>query len=274
MKAVSQVKGLAMHAAVFRSRYLATLFIFILGFASKPAPANPSVPAEQGTLSLQEQIQARYPLAEMSTVGGCNIRYPERALVMMQSGVTAFDESSFQGSCPVHFKDGKIKPPGFKCRYTGHYLGNTFGKGDKVYPVDLNVGRDEITITIGYCSRQATLAYPYKTAIVFEFSGNFLRSASAQQVEDKIGELLSQDLTKAAAPPASQQHSDSAPQNAPPKPAPEPQSVEEGMSPEQVVAILGKPDIIAQGGSSKLIYVYNAKKLKIVFVNNKMSDIE
>jgi hypothetical protein len=269
------MKGPTMHTAVFCSRYLAPLLIFIFGFASQPAVANLSVPAEQGTPSLQEQIQALYPLSDMSTVGGCNIRNPERALVMMQSGVMAFDESYFPRSCPVHFKVGKIKSPGFKCRYTGYYLGNTFGKGDEVYPLDLKVGKDEITMTIGYCSRHANMAYAYETAIVFEFSSSFLSTATAQQVEDKIGELLSKDLTKAAASPASQQqHSDSAPQNAPPKPAPEPQSVEEGMSPEQVVAILGKPDIIAQGGSSKLIYVYNAKKLKIVFVNNKMSDIE
>jgi hypothetical protein len=263
-----------MHLPIFSIRYSSPFLVSIMCFFSRCALAGPSVPAAQGTPSLQEQIETRYPLAEMSTVGGCKIRNPERALVMMQSGVTAFDESSFLRSCPVHFKDGKIKPPGFKCRYTGHYIGNTFGRGDEVYPIDLKIEKDDITITIGYCSHQANLAYAYKTAIVFEFSGNSLGTASAQQVEEKIGALLSKDLTKATSRSESAQErsSDSALQ--PAKPASGPKEVAPGMSPEQVVSIMGQPDTIAKGPNGKLIYVYNANKLKIVFLNEKMSDIE
>jgi hypothetical protein len=229
--------------------------------------------AIQSKESLQEQLQARYPLAEMSTAGGCSIKNPETALVVMQPGITTFEESNFPRACPIHYKDGKIKPPGLRCKYTGYYGGSSFGKGDKVYPVDFKVGKDEVSMTLGYCSPRSSLSYSYKTKLVFEFSSNFLSSANAQQVEDKIEELLSKDLTKAPLPSTQQQHSDSA-QNNTPKPSPEPQSVEEGMSPEQVAAILGKPDIIVKGGDDKLIYVYNSKKLKIVFMNGKMSDFE
>jgi len=210
----------------------------------------------------------------MSTAGGCSIKNPETALVVMKPGITTFEESYFPRACSIHYKDGKIKPPGFRCKYTGYYGGSSFGKGDKVYPVDLKVGKDEVTMTLGYCSPHSSLSYSYKTNLVFEFSGSFLNSANAQQVEDKIEELLSKDLTKAISPLSTQQHpSDSTKQAAIPKSAPEPRNVEEGMSPEEVVAVLGKPDTTAKVGR-KLIYVYNAKKLKIVFVNDKMSEIE
>lgn len=261
-----------MSRLVFSSRYLAALLV-IMCLPSRWALASQSGPTAQGTPSLQEQLQARYPLAEMSTAGGCHVRNPETALVVMQAGITTFEESSFPRACAIHYKDGKIKPPGFKCKYTGYYGGSAFGKGDKVYPVDLKVGKDEIIMTLGYCSPQAALSYSYKTKLVVEFSSNFLSTASAQQAEDKIGELLSKDLTKATAR-STEQKRLSDPESQPAKPATEPKKVDPGMSPEQVITIMGQPDTIAKGPNGKLIYVYNAKKLKIVFVNDKMADIE
>jgi hypothetical protein len=273
MKPRLKAEGSAMCLSIFSSRYSKGLLFFVVFLLSPAAQAGQSEPTAQGTPSLQEQLQARYPLAEMSTAGGCSIRNPETALVVMQSGITTFEESSFPRACAIHYKDGKLKPPGFRCKYTGYYGGSSFGKGDKVYPVDLKVEKEEVTMTLGYCSPRSALSYSYKTKLVFEFSSSFLSSANTQQVEDKIEELLSKDLTKAAPTPTQQQHSDNG-QNNSPKPSPEPQSVEEGMSPDQVVAILGKPDIIAKKGGDKLVYVYNSKKLKIVFINGKMSDFE
>jgi len=51
----------------------------------------------------------------------------------------------------------------------------------------------------------------------------------------------------------------------------EPQSIEKGMTPDQVQAALGKPDKIVNLGP-KQIYVY--KDLKVTFLNGKVFDVQ
>ena len=51
----------------------------------------------------------------------------------------------------------------------------------------------------------------------------------------------------------------------------EPQTVQAGMSTDQVQAILGKPDKIFNVGS-KQIYVY--KDVKVTFLDGKVSDVQ
>ena len=55
------------------------------------------------------------------------------------------------------------------------------------------------------------------------------------------------------------------------QPAAEPQSIEKGMTPDQVEAAMGKPDKKVNLGS-KQIYVY--KDLKVTFLNGKVSDVQ
>jgi hypothetical protein len=52
---------------------------------------------------------------------------------------------------------------------------------------------------------------------------------------------------------------------------PEPQSIEKGMTPDQVEAAMGKPDKKVNLGA-KQIYVY--KDLKVTFLNGKVSDVQ
>ena len=55
------------------------------------------------------------------------------------------------------------------------------------------------------------------------------------------------------------------------QPAAEPQSIEKGMTPDQVEAAMGQPDKKVNLGS-KQIYVY--KDLKVTFLNGKVSDVQ
>lgn len=59
----------------------------------------------------------------------------------------------------------------------------------------------------------------------------------------------------------------------PPPPDAAPASVDMGQTPEQVEAIMGKPDTILNGKGTKT-YLYKGQKLKIVFTNGKVSDIQ
>jgi hypothetical protein len=115
-----------------------------------------------------------------------------------------------------------------------------------------------------------------------------LAKASAGQVEDVIGQLLSistdsgqQGGDQGGAQQGgndqqgnNQQGNDQgaaqgqAQQQAPP---PEPQQIEKGQTPDQVKAALGPPDKIVNLGA-KQIYVY--KDLKVTFLNGKVSDVE
>jgi len=122
-----------------------------------------------------------------------------------------------------------------------------------------------------------------KTNIVFQFPKGSLAKASAGDVEDTIGQLLSisdesqpqdqgaqqgaQDQQQGAQgdQPAAQQPA------AQPAPAPEPQTIEKGQTTDQVQGSLGKPDKIVNLGT-KQIWVY--KDLKVTFLNGKVSDVQ
>jgi hypothetical protein len=165
-----------------------------------------------------------------------------------------------------------------------------FAKGDKVYPtkVDVNVAKDAVTLGIVACDTCNKTDPPtYNKALVaFQFPAGSLANASAGQVEDVIGQLLSissDDAQQGGDQGNGQQGGndqqgnnqqgggqggDQAQQQAPP---PEPQQIEKGQTPDQVKAALGNPDKIVNLGT-KQIYVY--KDLKVTFINGKVSDVQ
>jgi hypothetical protein len=117
-----------------------------------------------------------------------------------------------------------------------------------------------------------------KAQVTFQFPASTLASASAGQVEDVIGQLLSissDDAQQGGDQGGNDQQGGDqgaaqgqAQQQAPP---PEPQQIEKGQTPDQVKAALGNPDKIVNLGT-KQIYVY--KDLKVTFINGKVSDVQ
>jgi hypothetical protein len=78
-------------------------------------------------------------------------------------------------------------------------------------------------------------------------------------------------------PPADAQGQPAAPVAPIPPPPPvadaQPASVDIGQTPEQVEAILGKPDTILNGKGTKT-YLYKAQKITVLFTNGKVSDTQ
>jgi len=121
-----------------------------------------------------------------------------------------------------------------------------------------------------------------KAQVVFQFPKGTLANASAGQVEDVIGQLLSissDDAQQGGGQAGNDQQGNQqggdqgaaqgqAQQQAPP---PEPAQIEKGQTPDQVKAAIGNPDKIVNLGA-KQIYVY--KDIKVTFINGKVSDVQ
>jgi hypothetical protein len=161
-----------------------------------------------------------------------------------------------------------------------------FAKGDKVYPTKIDVNAEKDTVTMGIvacdtCNKTDPPTYN-KANIVFVFPKGSLGKASAGEVEDTIGQLLSisedsqqqdqggdqgqqgqdqQGGQQGAQQGGQQQQAQQA----------EPQTIEKGQTTDQVQGSLGKPDKIVNLGA-KQIWVY--KDLKVTFVNGKVSDVQ
>lgn len=236
-----------------------------------------SAPPPSASPSLQEQLEAQYPLAKITNAGGCSVTNPETALVLQKAGIGALPIKGSTGICSTHYKEGKINPPGFWCK---KYLESakldlvTLESGDKVFAtkLEVNANKSEIKVSIGYCA-QAT---SYRADLIFQFPKKFLDTASVTQVEDKMAEVFSQDRGNQQPPGGPQSGGgDNTEQQAPDnQAAPEPLSVEIGQTLDQVVSALGEPDTKAKGAGTKQIYVYRERKLKIIFVDGKVADIE
>ena len=160
-----------------------------------------------------------------------------------------------------------------------------FAKGDKVYPtkIDVNLDKDQVIMGIVACDTCNKTDPPTynKANVVFVFPKGSLAKAGAGEVEDTIGQLLSisDDAQQASGDQGGGQQGggqqggqgQQADQNQQPQPQAEPQSIEKGMTTDQVEGAMGKPEKIVNLGPKK-IYVY--KDLKVTFLNGKVFDVQ
>jgi hypothetical protein len=113
-----------------------------------------------------------------------------------------------------------------------------------------------------------------KGEVVFQFAKGYLEKANVGEVEDAIGQVfsISSDDQQGQSGDASQQQQAGQQQPAQPEQQQaEPQTIQLGMTTDQVQAALGKPEKIFNLGS-KQIYVY--KDVKLTFLNGKVSDVQ
>jgi hypothetical protein len=90
----------------------------------------------------------------------------------------------------------------------------------------------------------------YKGILRFEFPKNYLPAAEFQEVRAAIEAIVAPQKESETTGPA---------------------AISIGQTPQEVEAILGKPDKVANLGS-KQIYVY--KDLKVIFVEGKVADVQ
>jgi hypothetical protein len=215
----------------------------------------------------------------MTTKGGCTVTNPETALALQKAGPAALPQRTSSVMCASHYRNGSYTKPGFKCTY---YLNMTkqslvnLEKGDKVFPTKLEVGKDDVKVSFGYCSGDPGQAAAYTGQVVIEFSKDALKTATVTQIEDKIAEVLSADGGDQQAQGGGQQDNqqsqgsqDSQPQNNQSACNPE-----VGQTIDQVVAACGQPANQSKGAGTKQLYFYNEPKIKIIFMSGKVSDIE
>ncbi|MHB8215688.1 MAG: hypothetical protein ACYDDS_06365 [Candidatus Sulfotelmatobacter sp.] len=267
---------------------------FIPGIAFMVIAILP-VPLLSQAPSLQEQLAAQYKLVKMgSDTGGYSVVEAGTLLAIQKGGVLGVPYGD-QNVLATKYEGGTVHSPSGLAVMGRKSIMGRFGKeqtthlfqvGDKVYPmkIDVNLAKDAVAVNIVACDTCNKTDPPTynKAQVVFQFPKGTLANASAGQVEDIIGQVLS--ISTDDAQQGGQQGGDQGRQQqggqqqggqqqpaAQEQPQAEPQTIEKGQTPDQVQAAMGKPDKIVNLGV-KQIYVY--KDLKVTFINGKVSDVQ
>ena len=159
-------------------------------------------------VSLQEQLVAQYKAAKMgSDTNGYSVT-EEGTLLAIQKGGMLGSPYSEKTTLANKYEGGTVHPPSgslltAKKAIFGHFSQTQsqgqetklFAKGDKVYPTKVDVNLEKDTVTLGIvacdtCNKTDPPTYN-KANVVFQFPKGALAKASAGDVEDTIGQLLS-----------------------------------------------------------------------------------
>lgn len=252
-------------------------------------------------VSLQEQLAAQYKLVKMgSDTSGYSVVEPGTLLAIQKGGILGVPYSD-KTVLTTKYEGGTVHGPNAamaeaRKKLFGHFSqtaseGQTthlFQKGDKVYvtKVAVNVDKDAVELGIVACDKCNKTDPPTynKAQVVFQFPKGSLAKAGAGDVEDTIGQLLAisddsqqgdqnTDQQQGQQGGQDQQQAGDQGQQQPQQQAQqqEPQTIEKGQTPDQVVAAVGKPDKIVNLGAKQL-YIY--KDMKITFVNGKVTDVQ
>src|ERR1700685_2593343 len=245
--------------------------------------------------TLQEQLAAQYKLVKMgSDTSGYSVVDAGTLLAIQKGGILGVPYSDTSSIPATKFEGGVVHTPSMAVTKLGGFAMKKLGKeqttklfasGDKVYPskIDVNVAKDQVTMGIVACDTCNKTDPPTynKAQVVFQFPKGSLANANAGSVEDTIGQLLavSDDSQQDQGQQGGQDQGQQGQQQAgggqgggqDQQAAAEPQTIEKGMSPDQVTTALGKPDKIVNLGTKQL-YIY--KDMKVTFVNGKVSDVQ
>jgi hypothetical protein len=270
--------------------------IALLASAIFPLSFPLSLAAQAPTL--QEQLAAQYKLVKMgSDTSGYSVVEKGTLLAIQKGGILGVPYSD-QSVLSTKYEGGVVHSPNsLLSKGIGFGMGklgktqttHLFATGDKVYPmkIDVNLAKDSVTLGIVACDTCNKTDPPTynKANVVFQFPHGSLAAASAGQIEDTIGQLLSissddaqqgdnaqqggdqqqQGGDQAAQQPAAQQPA--AQEQAPAEPV----NIEKGMTTDQVEAAMGKPEKKVNLGT-KTIYYY--KDMKVIFLGGKVSDVQ
>jgi hypothetical protein len=261
-----------------------------------------SIASGAQSVSLQDQLAAQYKLVKMgSDTSGYSVTEEGTLLTVQKGGLLGipYKDTSILNN---KYENGVVHPPNVAIKKgidiirqrlnQDEQTTKLFKAGDKVYPskIEVNAAKDIVTMGIVACDTCNNTDPPTynKAQIIFQFPKGSLANANAGQVEDTIGQLLAisdsgsddkqAEITQGDANPSDQQQTDqqgsaqqadqtrqqSAAQS-------EPETIQVGQTPEQVKAILGKPDKDVNLGVRE-IYIY--KDMQVTFKDGKVSDVQ
>jgi uncharacterized membrane protein YgcG len=256
----------------------------------------------QATVSLQEQLVAQYKLVKMgSDTSGYSVIEQGTLLAIQKGGILGVSYSD-QSVLSTKYENGTVHTPstllskgiGFGMKKFGkEQTTKLFPKGDKVYPMKIDVNLEKDTVLVGIvacdtCNKTDPPTYN-KANVVFQFPKGTLAKASAGDVEDTIGQLLSISDDSQQQDQGGQQQGQNQGQGqggggggqgggaqgggggGQEQAQSEPQTIQLGMTTDQVQQALGTPTKIVNLGP-KQIYVY--KDLKVTFFGGKVVDVQ
>ena len=256
--------------------------------------------AEAQAVSLQEQLVAQYKVVKMgSDTSGYSVIEKGTLLEIKKGGILSVPYSD-NSVLSTKYEGGTVHTPssllskgiGFGMSKFGKTQStHLFAAGDKVYPqkVEVDLGKDSVNVMVVACDTCNKTDPPTynKAKVVFQFPKGSLAKASAGDVEDTIGQLLAISEETQDDQGGQQQGGDQGQQGGQQgggqqgggqqgggqdqQQQAEPQTIEKGMTPDQVQGALGKPDKIVNLGAKQL-YIY--KDMKVTFVNGKVTDVQ
>jgi len=287
-----------------RQRFWATVSVVVLVVS---IAVFPSARAGAQAVTLQEQLVAQYKVAKLaSDTSGFSVTEEGTLLEIKKGGLLGVPYSD-KTTLTNKYEGGAVHPPNAamveaRKKLFGHFSqtqdqGQTtklFKNGDKVYPtkLDVNLEKDTVSMAIVACDTCNNTDPPTynKAQVVFQFPKGSLGKASAGDVEDTIGQLLSISDNTQQADQGNQQDQGSQQGGgtqqasggkqgggqqqqaaAPQQQQAEPAEIKMGMTPDQVEGALGKPDKKVNLGA-KVIYIY--KDMKVTFKDGKVSDVQ
>lgn len=280
------------------------LGLFVSGATMLLAGLSCAAPAAAQAPTLQEQLTAQYKLVKIgSDTGGYSVVDAGTLLAIQKGGILGVPYSD-KTVLTTKYENGTVHGPNAmmteaRKRMFGRFSqtqneGQTthlFQKGDKVYPskLDVNVDKDTVSLAIVACDTCNKTDPPTynKANVVFQFPKGSLAKASAGDVEDTIGQLLSisddsQDSQSGGDQQQQQQGGQQqggqqtqggggGGQGGGQQQQAEPQTIQMGMTPDQVQGALGQPEKVVNLGA-KQIFVY--KDLKVTFFGGKVVDVQ
>jgi hypothetical protein len=250
------------------------------------------LPAAMAQVSLQEQLHAQYKTVRLGTdSGGMSVVDPGTVLTIQKGGVLGVPWNSM-AVCPAKFQDNSMKPAGGFCAGMVRANSHLFQVGDKVYPLKLEVSLDKarITFTVLACDSCNRTDPPMnmKSEVIFQFAKGYLEKAPVGEVEDTIGQVFAiggddqggsgNDQSNGGNDQENNGGGNDGGNNAgnnagggQDQQQAEPQTIEKGMTTDQVQQALGKPEKVVNLGA-KQIFVY--KDLKVTFLGGKVVDVQ
>ena len=249
--------------------------------------------------TLQEQLAAQYKMTKMgSDTSGASVVDAGTLMAIQKGGILGVPYTD-HSALTTKYEGGTVHTPSGlmvagKKSILGHFSttqneGQTthlFQKGDKVYATKLEVKLEKDTVSMlivacDTCNKTDPPTYN-KANVEFVFPKGTLAKASAGDVEDTIGQLLAisddaQGGDQQQGDQGQQQQGqqqggqDQGGQQGGQQQQAEPQTIQMGMTTDQVQGALGQPAKVVNLGP-KQIYVY--KDLKVTFFNGKVVDVQ
>jgi archaellum component FlaF (FlaF/FlaG flagellin family) len=241
--------------------------LFVASLCSAFAPAQ---------VSLQDQLSAQYKVVNI-TNNGTVVVDPGTVLVVQKGGIISVPFKAVV-KCSAKFEDNALHASTGFCAGMMKNVSQYFKKGDKVYPlkIEVNASKEKVSFQVVSCDscNGVDPATGMKGEVVFQFGAGYLEKASAGTIEDIIAQVfaISNDDQGGNQDQGNQSNQgDQQQAQGGDQQQDQQANIQLGMTIDQVTQALGNPQKTVNLGA-KQIYVY--KDLKITFVNGKVSDVQ